>query len=60
MKEASEATKNLSENEGLKKNCLLIRSKDLFSSQSRQLQIEHQGELYTLRITSKDKLILTK
>ncbi|ANB03287.1 hemin uptake protein HemP [Ectothiorhodospira sp. BSL-9] len=26
----------------------------------RQLQIEHLGEIYTLRLTSKGKLILTK
>lgn len=38
---------------------------DLLSSQRllqgrRQLQIEHMGEIYTLRVTSKGKLILTK
>lgn len=36
-----------------------IRSESLFGS-SRQLQILHQGETYTLRITSRGKLILTK
>lgn len=36
-----------------------IRSGDLFSGQ-RELLIEHAGELYSLRQTSKGKLILTK
>lgn len=36
-----------------------LKSGDLFSGK-RQLLIEHQGELYILRITSKGKLILTK
>lgn len=36
-----------------------IRSETLFGA-SRQLHILHQGETYTLRITSRGKLILTK
>jgi hemin uptake protein HemP len=36
-----------------------IRSDQLFSGQ-RELLIEHAGELYLLRHTSKGKLILTK
>ncbi|WP_091961325.1 hemin uptake protein HemP [Marinospirillum celere] len=36
-----------------------LQSHELFGD-LRQLQIEHEGELYTLRITSKGKLILTK
>jgi hemin uptake protein HemP len=36
-----------------------IRSDDLFSGQ-REVLIEHAGELYSLRHTSKGKLILTK
>ena len=36
-----------------------IRSDELFSGQ-REVLIEHAGELYLLRHTSKGKLILTK
>ena len=36
-----------------------IRSDELFGSQ-REVLIEHAGEIYSLRQTSKDKLILTK
>ncbi len=36
-----------------------IRSDDLFGGQ-REVMIEHAGELYSLRHTSKGKLILTK
>lgn len=36
-----------------------ITSELLFGS-NRQLKIQHEGETYTLRITSRDKLILTK
>jgi hemin uptake protein HemP len=36
-----------------------IRSDDLFCGQ-REVLIEHAGELYSLRQTSKGKLILTK
>ena len=36
-----------------------IRSDDLFKGR-REVLIEHAGELYSLRQTSKDKLILTK
>ena len=36
-----------------------IRSEELFSGQ-REVLIEHAGELYLLRHTSKGKLILTK
>lgn len=37
----------------------LLSSTDLLEGR-RQLRIEHQGEIYTLRVTSKGKLILTK
>jgi len=36
-----------------------IRSADLFSG-GREVLIEHAGEIYSLRQTSKGKLILTK
>lgn len=36
-----------------------LHSNDLFNGKN-QLRIEHEGEIYTLRITSKGKLILTK
>ena len=36
-----------------------LQSRDLFKGK-KQLRIEHEGEVYTLRITSKGKLILTK
>lgn len=36
-----------------------LRSSDLFAG-SREVIIEHQGDLYRLRCTSKGKLILTK
>ena len=36
-----------------------MKSCDLFQGK-KQLRIEHEGEVYTLRITSKGKLILTK
>lgn len=36
-----------------------VNSADLLGS-AREIQIEHAGELYTLRQTSKGKLILTK
>jgi len=36
-----------------------IESKVLFGN-ARQLSILHEGKIYTLRITSRDKLILTK
>ena len=36
-----------------------IRSEELFGGQ-REVLIEHAGELYSLRQTSKGKLILTK
>nr|WP_255721781.1 hemin uptake protein HemP [Ectothiorhodospira lacustris] len=37
----------------------MLSSRDLLEGR-RQLQIEHQGAVYTLRVTSKGKLILTK
>lgn len=36
-----------------------ITSRELFLG-GNELQIEHNGEIYTLRLTSKGKLILTK
>ena len=36
-----------------------INSRDLFSA-GRQITIEHGGEIYTLRLTAQNKLILTK
>jgi hemin uptake protein HemP len=39
--------------------CRKMTSRDLFAS-GNELQIEHRGEIYTLRLTSKGKLILTK
>ncbi|WP_404419889.1 hemin uptake protein HemP [Marinospirillum sp.] len=60
MKNASDSNKSLSESNQAGKGCPVIRSEELFTGDSSQLQIEHQGELYTLRITSKGKLILTK
>ena len=36
-----------------------LRSRDLFAG-AREIVIEHQGEQYRLRCTSKGKLILTK
>lgn len=36
-----------------------IASRELFLG-GNELQIEHNGEIYTLRLTSKGKLILTK
>lgn len=36
-----------------------IRSEDLFGS-GREIEIEHRGEVYRLRITRQEKLILTK
>tara|TARA_R110001606_G_scaffold265052_1_gene414096 strand:- start:363 stop:557 length:195 start_codon:yes stop_codon:yes gene_type:complete len=36
-----------------------LRSRDLFAG-SREVIIEHQGDSYRLRCTSKGKLILTK
>lgn len=42
------------------KTSSVMRSEELFVDSCRQLHIEHQGEIYTLRITSKGKLILTK
>ena len=36
-----------------------IASRELFLG-GNELQIEHNGEVYTLRLTSKGKLILTK
>jgi len=36
-----------------------VRSEDLFSG-SREIRIEHYGDVYSLRRTSKGKLILTK
>ncbi|MBK1673186.1 hypothetical protein CKO35_07665 [Ectothiorhodospira shaposhnikovii] len=37
----------------------LLSSTELLEGH-RQLRIKHQGEIYTLRVTSKGKLILTK
>jgi hemin uptake protein HemP len=37
-----------------------IRSSELFSGGSSELAIEHNGDVYCLRCTSKGKLILTK
>lgn len=42
-----------------KPNTELIKSKALFNGQQ-QVAIEHEGEIYLLRITKQDKLILTK
>lgn len=39
--------------------CPRIRSEQLFTTQN-EIIIEHQGNEYRLRITSNDKLILTK
>ncbi|MCG3200573.1 MAG: hypothetical protein NFCOHLIN_00429 [Gammaproteobacteria bacterium] len=36
-----------------------IRSEDLFGK-AREVQLEHRGEIYRLRITRQEKLILTK
>jgi hemin uptake protein HemP len=38
----------------------LIPSSELFAADSAELEIEHNGEIYCLRRTSKGKLILTK
>ncbi len=38
---------------------LRVRSEELFGAR-REVQIEHRGEIYRLRITRQDKLILTK
>ena len=37
----------------------IVQSRALFDG-GQELQIEHNGEIYTLRLTSKGKLILTK
>jgi hemin uptake protein HemP len=37
-----------------------VRSADLFAGDSSELEIEHNGDIYCLRRTSKGKLILTK
>ena len=36
-----------------------VSSRELFGSE-RVLRIEHNGEIYTLRLTRNDRLILTK
>ncbi|MCC6714335.1 MAG: hemin uptake protein HemP [Gammaproteobacteria bacterium] len=36
-----------------------IRSEELFGAR-REVHIEHRGEIYRLRVTRQDKLILTK
>lgn len=36
-----------------------VRARDLLGSE-RVLRIEHEGQVYTLRITRNDRLILTK
>lgn len=36
-----------------------VTSRELFGG-ARLLQIEHNGEIYTLRVTRNDRLILTK
>jgi hemin uptake protein HemP len=36
-----------------------IRSEDLFGAR-REVHIEHRGEIYRLRLTRQDRLILTK
>jgi len=36
-----------------------VSSRELFAS-SRQITIEHGGDLYSLRLTAQNKLILTK
>ena len=38
----------------------LIQSSELFAGACAELEIEHNGEVYCLRRTSKGKLILTK
>jgi hemin uptake protein HemP len=38
----------------------VIRSGELFAGDSAELDIEHNGEIYCLRRTSRGKLILTK
>jgi len=38
----------------------VIRSGELFAGDSVELDIEHNGEIYCLRRTSRGKLILTK
>ncbi len=38
---------------------LRIRSEDLFGARH-EVHIEHRGEIYRLRLTRQDKLILTK
>ncbi|MBQ86687.1 MAG: hemin transporter HemP [Gammaproteobacteria bacterium] len=43
----------------IQKSVKSLDSKSLFKGQS-CIFIEHNGELYSLRITSNDKLILTK
>lgn len=43
----------------VKPNTELIKSTALFHGQQ-QVAIEHEGEIYLLRITKQDKLILTK
>jgi hemin uptake protein HemP len=60
VKNSNATNKSLSETNEAGNSCPVIRSEELFSGDSSQLQIKHQGELYTLRITSKGKLILTK
>lgn len=38
----------------------VLASRELFPGGSHELHIEHNGFIYTLRLTSKGKLILTK
>ncbi|WP_114417516.1 hemin uptake protein HemP [Marinospirillum perlucidum] len=37
-----------------------VTTRELFPGSCKQLLIEHEGEVYSLRITSKGRLILTK
>ncbi|SEQ04784.1 Hemin uptake protein HemP [Ectothiorhodospira magna] len=54
-REGREAERQPASSQGIR----LLSSADLLEGR-RQLRIEHQGEIYTLRVTSKGKLILTK
>lgn len=43
---------------GMQKEVTRLRSEDLFR-QAREVEIEHQGRIYRLRLTQLNKLILT-
>lgn len=58
LQKAAASVAEPAENASMQKEAMRFRSEDLFK-QTREVEIEHQGRIYRLRLTQLNKLILT-